>query len=177
MVSRASTRTSAEPYRSEGIFCTGTGYQKGCSAENVEVVEHCGVRRGGPGARSFQTPTDAAVVAAIQEFHRRDLAMMLKSHVDALIGEWRGTFQPSNIDAWFASFTAFIVHYARLAQTNNVEMLCSGTEFVQLSGSANRARWTAVIRAIRSVYRGPLAYAANATFGGDKFTSVSFGIK
>jgi Glycoside Hydrolase Family 113 len=47
-------------------------------------------------------------------------------------GEWRGTFQPSDIDAWFASFTAFIVHDARLAQTNSVEMLCFGTEFVQV---------------------------------------------
>ena len=31
--------------------------------------------------------------------------VMLKPHVDALSGEWRGTFQPSNIDARFASFT------------------------------------------------------------------------
>lgn len=123
---------------------------------------------------SSNTPTDAAVIAAIQEFHARNVKVMLKPHVDALSGEWRGTFQPSNVDAWFASFTAFITHYAQLAQSNNVEMLCFGTEFVQLSGAANQARWTAVINAIRSVYSGPLVYAANATFAGDEFTSVSF---
>jgi hypothetical protein len=121
------------------------------------------------------TPTDAAVVAAIQEFHNKGLKVMLKPHVDALSGEWRGTFQPSNVAAWFASFTSFITHYAQLAQANNVEMLCFGTEYVQLSGSANRSNWLSVISAIRNAgYTGMLAYAANATSAADEFTSVSF---
>jgi hypothetical protein len=125
-------------------------------------------------APSSSTPTDAAVIAAIQELHAKGVKVMLKPHVDALSGEWRGTFQPSDVNAWFASFTAFIIHYAQLAQDNNAEMLCFGTEFVQLSGSANLSRWTSVINAIRSVYSGPLVYAANATFAADEFTSVSF---
>jgi len=159
----AAALTSQDALADTGVNWAGvlvTQYQANATATSI--------------APAPQTPTDASVIAAIQEFHRRDLAVMLKPHVDALSGEWRGTFQPANVDAWFASFTAFITHYARMAQTNNVEMLCVGTEFVQLSGSANRARWTAVIRAVRSVYRGRLLYAANATFGGDEFTSVSF---
>lgn len=123
---------------------------------------------------SSSTPTDAAVIAAIQEFHAKGVKVMLKPHVDARSGEWRGTFQPTDANAWFASFTAFITHYAQLAQVNGVEMLCFGTEFAQLSGSANQARWTTVINAIRAVYSGPLVYAANATFAGDEYTSVSF---
>lgn len=137
-----------------------TQYQANAAATNI-----------GP---SSSTPTDAAVAAAIQEFHAKGVKVMLKPHVDALSGEWRGTFQPSDVNAWFTSFTAFITHYAQLAQANGVEMLCFGTEFAQLSGLANQLRWTAVINAIRGVYSGPLVYAANATFSGDEFTSVSF---
>jgi Glycoside Hydrolase Family 113 len=120
------------------------------------------------------TPTDAALVAAIQEFHDKGVKVMLKPHVDGSDGSWRGTFQPTDVDAWFQSFMAFSEHYATLAQDNNVEMLCFGTEFVDLSGAANRDRWLAAIAAIRAIYTGPLAYAANAPYAGDEFTSVSF---
>jgi hypothetical protein len=48
-----------------------------------------------------------------------------------------------------------------------------GTELRLLSG-AREPTWIAVIGAIRAVYDGVLTYAANATFPGDEFTSVSF---
>jgi len=122
-----------------------------------------------------RTPTDAAVVAAITEFHSQNLKVMLKPHVDSEDGAWRGTFQPSDPASWFQSFQMFIVHYATLARDNNVEMLCLGTEYTKLSGATFLADWTAVITAIRnSGYTGLLSYAANATFAGDEFTSVSF---
>lgn len=121
-----------------------------------------------------RTPSDAAVIFAINELHAKGIKVMLKPHVDSEDGAWRGTFQPSDVDAWFKSFTTFILHYAQLAQSENVELLCFGTEYVQLSGAQNQARWDAVIAAIRQVYTGKLVYAANATFTGDEFTSVSF---
>jgi hypothetical protein len=125
-------------------------------------------------APASNTPSDAAIIAAITELHSKGLKVMLKPHVDALDGAWRGTFTPSDTNAWFASFTSFIVHYAQIAQDNGVELLCIGTEYVQLSGSANRSQWLSVITAIKTTYTGSLAYAANATFAGDEFTSVSF---
>ncbi len=122
------------------------------------------------------TPSDTDVIAAINELKGKGLHVMLKPHVDALDGVWRGTFDPgaSNMDAWFASYTTFITQYARLAQAHGVDMLCIGTEFAKLTGSANQTRWANVISAIRSNYSGPLTYAANATGAGDEFTSVSF---
>ena len=120
------------------------------------------------------SPTDNDVISAITELHARGMKVMLKPHVDALDGSWRGTFDPSDKDVWFASFTNFIVHWAQIAQAHGVEMLCFGTEYALLTGSANLARWTSVINTIRSNYTGPLTYAANATYGGDEFTSVAF---
>lgn len=118
--------------------------------------------------------TDARIRTAIRDAHSRGLQVMLKPHVDALNGQWRGDFNPSNPAAWFQSYTQFIVHYAQIAQEEGAELYCMGTEFKTISGAANRDRWVAVINAIRGAYGGPLTYAANATFPADEFTSVSF---
>jgi hypothetical protein len=121
-----------------------------------------------------QTPSDADVVAAISALHAQGLKVMLKPHVDGSDGSWRGTFQPSDLNAWFASFTTFIDHYATLAQQNNVEMLCFGTEYVDLTVAGNLPYWTNVIKSIRGSYTGPLVYAANAVSIPDEFNQVPF---
>jgi glycosyl hydrolase family 113 len=121
-----------------------------------------------------KTPTDAALITAIQDLHGKGMKVMLKPHVDPWNGQWRGDINPTDIDAWFASYTQFIVHYAQLAEEHGVEAYCMGTELRTISGTANRDRWAAVISAIRGVYSGVLTYAANATFPADEFTSVSF---
>ena len=99
--------------------------------------------------------TDARIRTAIRDAHSRGLQVMLKPHVDALNGQWRGDFNPSNPAAWFQSYTQFILHYAQIAQEEGVELSCMGTEFKTISGSANRDRWVAVINAIRGALRRP----------------------
>ncbi|HEV2664411.1 MAG TPA: hypothetical protein VG324_05850 [Blastocatellia bacterium] len=118
--------------------------------------------------------TDARIRTAIRDAHGRGLQVMLKPHVDALNGQWRGDFNPNNPAAWFQSYTQFILHYAQIAQEEGAELYCMGAEFKTISGAANRDRWVAVINSIRGAYGGPLTYAANATFPADEFTSVSF---
>jgi len=125
---------------------------------------------------STQTPTDAAVIQAITEFHNKGIKVMLKPHVDVndANNSWRGSINPLSPDAWFTSYTSFITHYAQLAASNGVEMLCIGTELKTVSGASNVTRWYQVIDAIKAVYSGKLTYASNATSAGDEFTSVSF---
>lgn len=131
---------------------------------------------GGP-----STPSDADVVAAIKELHAKGLKVMLKPHVDVLDGSWRGAIQPSDINAWFTSFNAFILHYAQLAQANGVEMLCFGTEYKSMTNDPgntsdpnNAMNWATTIAQIRNAYSGMLAYAANAAAVGDEYTGVPF---
>ncbi len=127
-----------------------------------------------------QTPSDSDVIAAITAFHARGVKVMLKPHVDVSDGTWRGQIGPTDVNAWFANYTTFITHYAQLAQSNAVEMLCIGTEFATMTGAANKTAWDNVIAAIRAPgpsgggYTGLTTYAANATSAGDEFTSVSF---
>lgn len=123
---------------------------------------------------SNKTPTDAGIRQAIQELHAKGLKVMLKPHVDPSDGKWRGDIKPVDVDGWFASYTSFILNYAQMAEAQGVELLCIGTELKTVSGVANKARWEAVVSAIRGTYKGQLTYAANATSPGDEFTSVSF---
>ena len=123
---------------------------------------------------SQQTPEDAAVVAAIQDFHALGFKVMLKPHVDVKDGTWRGTIRPSDSRAWFSSYDAFMTRYARFAQAQHVELLDVGTELVTMSDYHFAADWATVIGHVRAVYSGPLTYGANANSPGDEFTSVSF---
>jgi glycosyl hydrolase family 113 len=119
--------------------------------------------------------SDARIRAAIRDARARGLRVMVKPHVDALNGQWRGDFNPSNPDAWFQSYTQFIVRYAEIAQQEGAEGFVMGTEFKTItSNHANDPRWTAVIAAVRNVYGGLLTYAANATFPADEFAGVAF---
>ena len=123
---------------------------------------------------SVKTPLDAGVQTAIGDLHARGLKVMLKPQVDVQDGTWRGQIAPSDIAAWFTSYRAFITGYASMAQAAGVEMFCVGTELKTLSGAANLAEWTTTIAAIRSVYSGPLVYAANANVEGDEYSTVAF---
>lgn len=120
-----------------------------------------------------RTPTDAAVTEAVRDFRRRGIKVILKPHVEGADNTWRGQIKPDNPDAWFESYTAFILKYAQMAQLLGAEMLCIGTELKLVTGAENRQRWLAVIAAIRANYASPLTYAANAAYATDEYSTVS----
>ena len=56
---------------------------------------------------------------------------LLKPHLWVRHGEWPGNIAMATDEAWtqwFASYEAFILHYARLAEANGFEALAIGTE-------------------------------------------------
>ena len=116
---------------------------------------------------SERTPTDADLVHTIEQAHALGLQVMLKPHVD-LPNEWESEYWRGDIgtefsteaewEAWFASYRAFLEHYAALAQAHGVEQFCVGTE---LLGTTHREDdWRQVVAGVRAVYDGPLVYAA-----------------
>ena len=110
------------------------------------------------------TVTDEEVRSAIRESKTQGLKVCLKPVVNVADGTWRafiGFFdeevpgEPSWAD-WFASYTRFMVHYARIAEEEGCEMLCVGCEMVQ---SDRRAlEWRALIAEVRAVYTGLVTY-------------------
>lgn len=131
-----------------------TGYQQTPAATMID--------RSGPA-----TPADDDLIHVIRVARAMGLKVMLKPHVDLVnereTGLWRGDIgtQFSTAEqwsAWFTSYRAFIEHYARLSQQEGVEQFCVGTEL--LGTTYREADWREVVAGVRSVYAGPLVYAA-----------------
>lgn len=100
----------------------------------------------------------------------RNMRILLKPQI------WAGGF-PGNIDVpdpekrrqWFASYSAFIEEWARIASRMHADLFCAGTEFVKMS--RHEAEWRAIIARVRAIYKGPVVYAATQ---GEEFESLRF---
>ncbi|WP_223878454.1 glycoside hydrolase family 113 [Microbacterium radiodurans] len=114
-----------------------------------------------PGER---TVAEDEIVWAIREAHARGMRVCLKPVVNVADGTWRahiGFFdwdvpgEPSWTE-WFASYTAFIVSAARIAEAEGCAMLCIGCEMVRADGQD--AHWRRLIAAVRAEYSGLITY-------------------
>ncbi|MEI6452520.1 MAG: hypothetical protein WCP98_21555 [Actinomycetes bacterium] len=127
-----------------------TGYQPSVDSTTIDRT-------------SDRTPTDASLIRAIRRARALHLSVMLKPHVDLSEdpAHWRGEIGQSFGDvewaAWFASYRAFILHYAQLATDTDCEQFSVGCELD--STVAHEAEWRAIIADVRSVYHGALTYA------------------
>ena len=115
-----------------------------------------------PGGNS---PTDESIVHAIEQAHNLGLKVMLKPHLDLVkTGCWRGEIQfceDVDWEKWFANYRDFIVHYAKLAEENDVEIFCIGVE-LSVPTTLKGDLWDKyVISEVKKVFTGPITYAAN----------------
>jgi hypothetical protein len=73
--------------------------------------------------------------------------------------EWPD-LQPSDWDAWFRSWTAVLVNYARLCEKEKVDYLALGNEL--RSTGEQEVRWRTLIAEVRRSYAGLLTYGDNS---------------
>jgi len=122
------------------------------------------------------TSTDDALILITQLAHARNLKVMLRPGVDLdwhnknNTGNWRGEIgkffeTPADWDAWFQSFSGFVVRYAALAQKAGVDMISVGFELNTAQAQADQFR--ALIAQVRRVYQGQVTYCANHDSEGD----------
>lgn len=113
------------------------------------------------------TASDASLVHVINTIHSLGMKVLLKPHVDLMDvsgGSWRGEIAcitEPDWDVWFNNYAAFISHYARIAEENNVELFCIGTELTSAATTKEKMWRTKVIAPVREIYKGPITYAAN----------------
>ena len=123
------------------------------------------------------TPTDESLVHAIETAHSLGMKVMLKPHLDIIDtsdGSWRGDIACNSEpewQKWFEGYRDFMLHYARMAQEHNVEMLCIGTELTAIATIRGNMWKEIIIKPIREAYKGPLIYAANWN---DEYAHVTF---
>lgn len=105
--------------------------------------------------------SDAGISETNKLALKAGIKTMLKPHLWVRNG-WPGDIVMKSDTAWqhwFKNYEDFILHYATLAEKNNIEFFCLGTELQQTT--KREAEWRTVISKIRKVYSGKLIYAAN----------------
>lgn len=122
-------------------------------------------------APSSETIADAVLEAAIARAHRRGLKVVVFPILTVertAPGQWRGTVDPEDRDAWWLDYERFILHYAGIAAAENTAALLVGSEL----GSTEtwRGRWYHLLSRVERVYDGALVYSANW----DHYPMVSF---
>lgn len=113
------------------------------------------------------TVTDRDILTAVERLHALGLKVCLKPVVNCADGIWRAhisfpepeTGRKDYWQEWFSSYTAFLTHYAEIAEDAGCEMFCVGCEM--LGTEAQEAHWRNAIAAVRQVYSGPLVYNTN----------------
>jgi hypothetical protein len=109
-------------------------------------------------------PEDEDLVALFRYAKDKGLRRIMKPMVNPMDGYWRAFIRFFDEDVacepkwsqWFASYTAYIRHYAVLSEQEGVEMLIAGCELV---GTDHReAEWRALIADVRKVYSGLVTY-------------------
>ena len=82
-------------------------------------------------------------------------------------GKFSADIHMTNDADWrlfMANYRPYVLHYARLAADTDADILCIGTELAQASRAAIIAgEWRALGEEVRSIYSGPLTYAAHDT--------------
>jgi hypothetical protein len=116
---------------------------------------------------TFETPYELnfpRVLTAIQMAHARGLKVMIVPHLWVESGEWRALIDPKT-DAgwarWAASYTSFVLGWARVAEAEHAEMFSAGVELRSWVTTDRAPSFAEVIKAIRRAYHGRVTYSAN----------------
>jgi hypothetical protein len=109
-----------------------------------------------------KTPSDRSLRQIIEIARTMGFYVSIKPHIDSLDGHWRGHIDPRDLEAFAASYRAFILHYAALAQDAGADELVAGTELGTVTRRLADAGYAGrMIDAVRTRFSGAVGYAAN----------------
>lgn len=107
--------------------------------------------------RTSKSVSDAGQERAITLAHQLGLKVLLKPHLNLPV-YGSNKIRPDDRVAWFTAYTAFITHYASMAQRLGAEQFAVATELSSMTD--DRTGWLQVIHAVREQYDGVVTYAA-----------------
>lgn len=117
------------------------------------------------GMNSWENDLGLEILARLA--HSFHMKVMLKPGVWGVTNP--GFSSAADRALWFEQYGDFIDHYARLATRMHADIFSVGGEFGNLS--AYDAEWRKLIARVRTLYPGPLVYAAN---WGPEFEHLTF---
>lgn len=109
------------------------------------------------------TPMPRALAAVLKEANRRHLRVTVRPLLDEanlmiVKNGWRGSIEPTDRGAWFASYERFLKPYLVVAQTQKAATFCVA---VELDSLADDSAWKQLIVWAKRYYHGELLYSAN----------------
>ncbi|MHA6246441.1 glycoside hydrolase family 113 [Pontibacter sp. CAU 1760] len=116
--------------------------------------------------RAYWGERDKGLIHTTTLARQAGIKTLLKPHIWLMNrdgGKWLGDIameSEADWQQWFANYRVFILHYAHLAEAQQMEALCIGTE-LYLPAAKREQDWRNLIQEIRKVYKGKLTYAAN----------------
>jgi hypothetical protein len=96
-------------------------------------------------------------------FQKKKIQRMLKPQLWIKGGSFTGLISMSNEEDWIQfekNYEDFILHYAKLAQDEHIELFCIGTE-LNLFVKNRQKFWKDLIAKTKQIYSGKITYAAN----------------
>jgi hypothetical protein len=140
----------------EWISVSPFGWQERLGGTEIEIHPDAG----------YWTESDSGIVSLAAMARARGMKLMLKPQLwimggsgGAKLAEVGPATEPEWSE-WFASYRAFLLHYAALAERAHVDLLCVGAELTRATTTHPEA-WRELIAAARRVYHGRLTYGAN----------------
>ena len=111
---------------------------------------------------SERTPSDGRIRETIRRARAAGLEVLLLPIV--LIrnpgpDDWRGTLAPANRDAWWKSYSRYLLHFVDLAAESGASAVCVGSELASLE--RDELRWKVLIANARMRFGGLLTYSSN----------------
>ncbi|XOV93410.1 MAG: hypothetical protein ACFHWX_01615 [Bacteroidota bacterium] len=138
------------------------------NADWVAIIPYAFAQSGEPSItfdhdRQWRGERTEGTIELIQLAKEQGLKIMLKPHVWVRGEHWTGDFTLSDENKWKIwekDFSNYILHFARLADSLNVELLCIGTEY-RIPAKERPDFWRKLIGEVRNNYSGKITYASN----------------
>ena len=156
-------RTEEGIYSQDRLFETGINYMCLAFAINQKTYASTELLYD---YRNNVSEKDLAFV--IHRAHEKGIRVCLKPMVNCEDGVWRAMIdfpdetmmgEDKYWNAWFESYSAYLLHYAEFAEDHHCEMLCIGCEM--LGTERKEEHWRTLISKVRKVYGGFLVYNTN----------------
>lgn len=104
------------------------------------------------------------VLRAVKMAHDRGLRVMLVPHLWVESGGWRAEIDPktdAGWSTWIKSYGAFVRGWAEIAEASHVDLFSAGVELRFWVTTPRAPSFSALIRELRGIYKGPITYSAN----------------
>ncbi len=146
-----SLRNLKERTGASHIILVPNGLQETAQSEEIDYASKASV-------------TDEELIKIIHYAKELKLKVILKPAVNCKNGTWRAYINFFDKDVhcepqwrnWFASYTDFQLHFAKIAEAEKCDMFIVGCEMVM--AEHREAEWRKLVKDVREVYHGLISY-------------------